>query len=405
MAKILFVPNTLAQVQKFSHVIKKLPPDYDYKLIVIDKFKSDSTLDDIRSRGMPFTELKSMEEDSVFRLIKRENASLVVIGNDVELISRSFIRAAKSVGVPTLLLQDGIICPYNYVIPISLDFIPTALSIYGPVYLLTKTLPNMLGGKLRKKDEVYRYGITADNVAVWGDYSKRSFIELGGKPESMHVTGSPVMDLAVSRESGSREGILRNAGADPAKKTLLFVPADLIGGRLYSRKEYRYMCDKVCAAVKGQDDLQMIIKPHPSFIRREPHYFDKYLCKNIFLSNTNPYSLLGATDALVADISTMILEAIAFDLPVAVVNLTGRGFPCEPYPRIYVDEGVAVLIENESEAKEKLRAILFDGRLISEMKTKQPSFIEDQLYRLDGDSAKRIAGLMKKIIEKEPKQS
>ncbi|HID72307.1 TPA: hypothetical protein EYP38_00060 [Candidatus Micrarchaeota archaeon] len=399
MKKILFVPNTLAQVQKFSYVIRELPEGTEYRMIVIDRFKSDSTLPEIRAREMPYTELESMEPEEISGQLREEKADLIVLGNDVELVSRAVIDAARSIGVPTLLLQDGIICPYNFVLPITPDYIPTALSIYGPMYLLTRTLPNLLKGKTRKRDEVYRYGITADNVAVWGDYSKREFVELGAKAENVFVTGSPAMDLTVSAEGGSREEILRKAGADPEKKTLLFVPADMVGGRLYSRKEYRQMCDTICSSVKRQKDIQMIIKPHPSFIRREPKYFDRYLCDNIFLSNDNPYHLLRACDALVAEISTMILEAIAFGLPIVVANLTGRKFPCEPYPRIYVQEGVAILLEDEDKADGQLRSMLFDEGLISAMKGKQAAFIEDQLSSLDGRSAKRIVALMQRIID------
>ena len=410
MGRILFVPNTLAQLRKFKTIIAALPLGTDCNIVIIDRFKNDGTLSEAKSSALPYTELLSMEKEAIRALLEEQGAGIVVVGNDQEVVSRAFIDAAREKGIPSLLVQDGIICPYNFVLPVTLDFIPTAISIYGPKYLLTTTLPRMLGGKIRKSDEIYRYGTHAQYCAVWGSYSKRQFAGMGANPKNLFITGAPAMDAASGRRKGAREQILGRIGADPKKKTLLFVPSDLLGGRLYTRREYYETCDALCRAVAGQTDFQMVIKPHPSFLRREPHYFDRYRGKNIFISNMDAYEALTCADALVAEISSMILEAIAFGLPIAVVNMitmprkewksfgaagkSRNGYPCEPYPRIYVEKGLAVLIENKEEAHQKLRSILFDKMLISKIKQRQPAFIRDQLYRLDGKSAQRVAGLI-----------
>ena len=396
MKKILFVPNTAAQVQKFCCVARALPRSAEWMMVALDRFKSDSTIEEMRREKLPFRELPGITRASVDKFLREAGAGLVVLGNDDEVISRTFIDAARPMGIPSLLMQDGAICPQNFVLPITLDYIPTALSIYGPAYLLTKTLPKLLVGKGRKPDDIYRYGTYAQYVAAWGGYSKRSFVSLGAKPERVFVTGSPAMD-AAAHERGARACILARLGADPGKKTLLFVPSDAIGARLYTRKEYRGMCDAAAEAVRGQKNMQMIIKPHPSFLRREPHYFDRYSCPNIFIAKGSPYEFLAAADALVAEMSTMILEAIAFGLPVIVLNLTGRGYPCEPYPRIYVEQGVAKLVESEEMLPGALHSVLFDKKTIFGMQRRRPQFVADQLYRLDGESAKRVADLVVKL--------
>jgi hypothetical protein len=400
MKKILFIPNSFAQIEKFLIPIKSLPEDVEYKFIVIDCFKNDNILPEIKRLGLPHLELESMEEKQIQRLLEKESAALVVVGNDDELISRSFISAAKSLGIPSLLIQDGIICQRNYFLPISLDYLPTLFSIYGPVYLLTRSLPNLISGKKRKSTDVYMYGTFAEYVAAWGNFSKRSFVELGANADNIRVTGSPIMDAAASQKKPDRKKIYGKIGADPDKKTILFVPADLPGGRLYTKKEYREMCDAVCNAMRGENDIQMIIKPHPSFHRREPHYFDRYLSSNVFLSMHNPYELLQVTDALVADLSTLIAEAVAFGMPVIVVNFTGRDYPSDPYPRIYIDDGVALLLDDKDRCKEALHSILFDKNLINSIKKRQPAFVQDQLYRLDGKSAERIADFIMELLNK-----
>ncbi len=399
MGRIVFVPNSLAQAQKFSFVIGKLPAQAEYLIVIMDRFKSDSVREYAERRGVPHVELGGIDAASIRGLLEKERAGIVVLGNDVEVISAGFVDAAKEMRIPSLLMQDGTICPHNYVLPVSLDFVKTALAIYGPLYLLTQTLPNMLAGKIRKKDELYRYGTNAKYVAAWGGYSKRMFVELGAKKENVLVTGSPAMDSAMAGVKGGRKKIYAELGLDATKKTMLFMPSDLLGGRLYTRKEYEDTCDAVCGAAKA-GGFQMIIKPHPSFIRREPHFFDKYISNGMRLSYRSPYELLGVVDAAVGEISTMLLEAVAFGLPIVVVNMTGRAFPSDPYPAIYPEQGVAMLADSREKAVQAMKDALFSKEAIAMMKKQRTAFIEDQLYRLDGKSAERVAGLIMRLMRR-----
>lgn len=117
------------------------------------------------------------------RILIHNQARLLVLGNDTGHIERAAIATARSLGIPTLLVQDGFVSD-----PFSLDRL-------GRLHLLCTRAWLALGGSRLGR---VPYGMGgSDHIAAHGEkWAKMLSDRRAGPDSTVHITGHPSLDLS-----------------------------------------------------------------------------------------------------------------------------------------------------------------------------------------------------------------
>lgn len=191
----------------------------------------------------------------------------------------------------------------------------------------------------REPDDYGRGGAAA--VAAWGESSAAYFRAQGVPEAAIHLTGNPRfddLDVVAWRRRGAE--LRRSLGLDDRPVVAyLSNPVEHLG-LVGSTGEKLALFQAFCAAVASLGDArpEVVIRLHASEPSRD---FERIAAETApgavrFQRGGHLYELLAAADAAVVLASTAGIEALLFDLPLAVVRLPGG------YAFDYVDHGAAI---------------------------------------------------------------
>jgi len=309
-------------------------------------------------------------------LISVEKPDIIVITEETVLDGRAIIVAGKSKGIPILSVQHGIvgsrgITDYDH-----------NLEDFGP-----------------NREVTAPFCPIPDKIALYGDFYKRACVRVSKYPENiLVVTGSPRYDvLAYAKKIFKRDEICRELSSmgeyklDPTKKivTLLTQP-------LPSIEERELVLKYMYKAVKKLNGVQLVVKLHPGELNDSLH---KRLLKETDLENViivkkfDTYKLLFASDLVVAALSTTLLEAIALDNPVILLDLFKRGYCAFLGCKEAMRE-----VNTEDELIDAINTMLFDLNYLKGTDKSRSVFRYDHLYKMDGQASKRVADLINDMV-------
>lgn len=252
--------------------------------------------------------------------IWRQPAGLVVVPNDVAFPYDRLVALLRGRGVPYVLLQEGIRFP-----------LPSAANetAYGT------------GGAVA--------------IAAWGETSAEYFRLQGVPGERIFPTGNPRFD-ALPEQTPPR---LRRP--DGKRKVLLLVTNPIDDQGFCSTEQKMALFHRFAEGLEPmfeEGDLELWVRPH----RRESaeayaRAVDDLHPHRIAVRATESlHDLLAAADAVVVTASTVGLEALLFDRPLAVLELPGVGFVHD-----YVQRGAAVGLRWSESLPEQIGSLLGGG--------------------------------------------
>ncbi len=238
------------------------------------------------------------------RVLLRD-ADAVLIPNDAAFPYDALAAQLGATRTPFVLLQEGIRFPLPN---------ESATSAYGR------------GG--------------ADRVCAWGDGSAEHFARVGVPSTAIRVTGNPRFDdLARDRFVPDGAALQTAHGATAAPLVLMSNPVDDQGFCSADAKAALLRATLVAAApVLAARGVPLWLKLHP----REDRAAMQALCADagvpavVLPAEAGIFPTLAAARAVIVLASTVGLEAMAFEVPVAVLPLPGHGHVFE-----YVSRGAA----------------------------------------------------------------
>jgi len=232
-------------------------------------------------------------------------ARVVVIPNDTAYPYRELVVFLKARRVPYALLQEGIRFP----------------------------LPNET-----TKD---RYGCSgATAVCTWGEGSAEHFQRIGVPASTIHVTGNPRFD-SVSIHQVREQGLALLSQAGVSAPPLLYLSNPIDDQGFCSTADKLELFERF--VIESRRELEqrrvpLAVKLHP---REDLDGFRRVATKLgadvHFLGDAPLFPLLAASRAAVVLASTAGLEALAFGIPLGVMELPRHGFVFE-----YVSRGAAI---------------------------------------------------------------
>ncbi|OLO35880.1 hypothetical protein BTR23_16160 [Alkalihalophilus pseudofirmus] len=209
---------------------------------------------------------------AIVNYFERRLISCVLVGGEVDYISRMLIIVAKTKGIPSICLQHGIIGSDRGWLPI----------------LSTK-------------------------VAAFGQFETKFYQDAGVPKERIEIIGHPRFDRIFTEKHMDKHLLYKKIGISPNKKTVLITtqPVILDFGKLR----------RLIKCLLQDKKFEVIIQPHPTEIRRNMLEGYRRLVKentSVKLIEFDPelYNIIPNVDVVCVYNSTTGIEAMLFGKPV-----------------------------------------------------------------------------------------
>ena len=302
------------------------------------------------------------------QMVRKEKPNLLLLVNEYGFFERALVVAGRLLDVPTLAIQHGELHSYHAGYMYMKKEIATDGSVKSP------------------------YCPIPDKTAVFGPRYKELLTELSAYPSnSVIVTGQPRYDrLAHARRIYSREVFMKRYRIPASNKILLWATECDALTMDENVRNFR----AVFEVMQDFDGVSLVIKQHPAeseaYTTMIKQYCDEYRLDAVLTpSNSDLYEQLFACDLLLSKSSTSVVEAVALNKPVIVLNLTGEN---DPY---YVREGIALGVHKQAELEPAVRQLLSDDSSLASHRAK---FIDEYLHKMDGKSTERAVALTLEML-------
>lgn len=243
-------------------------------------------------------------------------------------------------------------------------------------------------------------------ILVWGKATKEKLVEWGNDKQNIFITGNPSFDEIAKRKNFvNRERLCSMFDLDYNKGIFVLATgvyhADPLPffSSMWTRDEGEIVFRVILKALEEFPQKQLVVKVHP--MENEQGYINimyefPHLANHVHIvKKTNLYSLLKESELLLTVGSTVDVQAMFFNKPIIVINLTNNTVPLFIPSSRY---GASVEIHKEDELVPSVKSILFNESVKQRMREGQDKFICDFVGKLDGRNCKRVSNTVRQII-------
>lgn len=383
MNKALFIPLNTNHVEILSNIVNCLKSEYVFlshdKISDDNKYKTSPLL---KEKGLPFVEFDAViersEYDSVIKKFKnffkikilikqillKIQPNVIILAVDNDPISYCFLRQAKSMGIKSVIVQEGSARP---------ELKRKIRGLKNWVIELLRYCKIQIGYVSHGMSYLF------DVYCVAGIKVKKMLENRGVKSDKIKITGQPKYDKFVSASK-------LHATQNKNNKRLLFAA----GFNVISDDENKEFLQELIKKTK-ELNIQLTVKLHPrsrESIQDINNLFGHEELKHcdIIKTGDDTIKLLPEVYGLITVASTVITEALILDREGILVDYLAKGLklPFSGYDAVFH-------IKQLNDLKKILNESL-TGQKTFENKRK---LLEDNLYLLDGKASERVA----KIIE------
>lgn len=300
------------------------------------------------------------------RMVEIENPDAIMLGGESFSAGRAIIAQAKSKGIPTLLL---------------------AHAMYYRYHLYFNHIDGDIGPN---KEATAPYCPIPDKFAMYDQYTKDILVSYGKiRDADVVVTGVPRYDVLTRADKVfNREKIFNRLGLDRRKR--------LVTWMAQPSSAHESNINAVYNAVKSLQDVQLVIKLHPSQDQKGMIYRKDKSFKPLIIGGYGviTFELLYASDIVISWRSTTALEALILDKPLIIVDLVGK-----PVLPPYVEYGAAIYIDKEDALIPAIESILYDKETRQKLAVARDRFLSEIGYRQDEQASQRVADLILQMRE------
>lgn len=385
MSNILFVPLNTSHVRIFHAIVPWLKRPYEFlchdRISESNQYRTEELL---KKLSLPYRHLpgavdRSQQDHLPLRIanffrIRRElvrafdriRPAIIVQAIDNDPISQILLRESKRRGVPTVLVQEALIRPYEYV--------------------MRKTHLSDVLYKFLHASGIYlkytMYGSGGCDLVLAAGRIAAGILESRGVPKSrIQIVGSPKYD-----------GLLKRIGSFPTppdSRTYLYATSTQV---VRDQAHVRFL-ERLRRAATHLG-LTLLVKLHPRS-PLEPSDLYRLLHTEpgptfrILKEGDDTLEILVHSYALVTVSSTVILDALIMDRECIVANYLAGESKMEygQYDAIYS-------VENEEHLEEFIAESLRKKKPFENKKR----LLEDELHLLDGNAGQRAAKAILSIL-------
>ncbi len=402
MKKILFISSGETITKMFVDVINKLK-EYNHEVLVInqDYYYKDNSSEILRNEAIATRGLDTYKTKDARMILKLEKPNIIVVGHDGTAIEQSFIFSSKSLGIPSLLIQDGIInlpqilsfrksiSKFLHILPNLLPRLRITIQSYS-FLLHTCGIARLLdvSAAMCKKSHAYGRG-ECSKVAVMSPYAKRVFVKLGFNADDVIITGQPRFDR-LSHPKFKKSEVYEKINLSHDKDVALLATPTFSHSEMRSR-----FVEAVVDGFVSFSQFALVIKIHPrDDAERYKEILKEIKCANIRVVKgfEDVPSLINACTIFISHYSTMALEALIARKPVIILNLFNKP---EYYP--FVASGACLGVHKAEDLPMAIESIFYDEKTKRRLESCRGLFVYEHAYRSDGCASNRVATLIKEI--------
>ena len=294
--------------------------------------------------------------------------------------------------------SDAVVVPNDAAFPYA-DLALALTRGRTPFALVQEGVRYRIPGERNAAADVYGTG-GAGVVCAWGEAAAAHFVASGVPASSIRVTGNPRfddVDVAVWRARGA--ALVERLGLACRPLLYLSSPIDDLG--FCTTAEKLAMFERFLAAVRPRlaaDGRGILVKLHPREDAAGFRAIADAAGPGVVVVGDEPiFSVLGAGDAAVIQMSTVGLEALAFGLPLGVLAIPGHGHVFD-----YVASGAARGLALDESLADGVVGLLARPR--GELEPAAVRFLEHHLAHR-GNAAERVAACIADLARGAPEES
>jgi len=242
-----------------------------------------------------------------------------------------------------------------------------------------------------------------DVILTWGELSKNQLEKkFYGANTSFIISGSPVPEAAIgSIAKGQKDTLSKLFGIDDKKQTILLLTGRDDTGALSQLQSnaFQLIWEKWIEFARLNEDIQIVIKPHPSidFYEYYKELTDCIISDNLFLIEDDKLEdvlPLVNLSVLVESFTTAGYICMATGIPVLVSHYTLKYLRETDEPWV---NGLSIS-DNMDDFFRKLKSFLYDSNCRAEHIKRQNIFLKSCLSITNVPSAKRAVNIIKERL-------
>lgn len=290
-------------------------------------------------------------------ILLRHRPALVISADDADPRCRLYSLSAKAVGVPTLLVQQG---------------------------LSSQAYPE------------WRF-LSHDKVAAMGERSRRDLTAQGVDPERIVVTGHPGFDTFAGTDPEAAATVRSDLDMPPGNHLVLFASQPGYVGAFDHPKKRMDMIKAVVKVVESMNDVTLVIKPHPGERGRELAALMGRARRVVLVDGAVDIGpLIKACDVFITFFSTTALQALYAGKPVVTIDVPGSGGG-----GVYIDSEATWVARSGEDIRLHLTTLL-SPRREEFQKTRAEArqrFLREMVCVPDGNATDRVMEVVSELLE------
>ena len=386
MKKILFIPSGSNHVVLFAPIFNILKKKSNALFLTEGSYKNEGAEKSLTSLDIPFQTFDELKIKDPTAFLKKEGINVIVIGNDIDVIPQWFVNSAKELGIPSVLIEDGLL--FNFNTPES-----RFTNKLNPIFNRTSRKLLQLSIKLRIQNKYKKitYGEAGcDQIHVWGATAKSYLLKKGINSHRILISGNTKMDSFNFHESSNLLHV-------ETKKIVLYAPTGLSSIGFLPKDIVFNLVENLCKVITSFHNLQLIIKPHPN---ENPKFYHEIIQQfdSVSISHANINSLIEKSSFVISNLSTTSVESLSRKKPVIIFlpnieHIVDR----DSFPRIFIEKNIFLHATDSDSLREQISKILDNSFVIPWKEAKK--MVVDYLGITNGTSSNTISNAILKLIE------
>lgn len=278
------------------------------------------------------------------RVLELERPKILMTLSESSDTTRPMLWYARKIGIKSVFLQHGVV---------------KDTSVYGELIV--------------------------DALAVWGDESKKEYVNRGIDPNKIFVVGMPKLDY-IKNVKGNRAKICEEIGMDALGDIFLYLTQP------HEKTTNEKITRMIFEAVKDYD-ANIVLKLHPREVSDD---FYQSIAREfkikIFCTHYNLLELISISDVVFGSTSSAGLEVLAIGKPLIIVSLSEQ-----KSRNIYADKNAVLVASKAGEIKNHVIS-LKNKKTLKALEKNAREFLKESVYKVDGRASTRVVDLIRKIV-------
>ncbi len=356
----------------------------------------------VRSLNIQHIFLDMVSTDSEIKsILMQVNPDIVILGHDTNHNDYTIVKCSNYLGIPTLLVQDGIYPNSEYYQGVKKSILTKISGI--PKLLLDHDY------NVHEKIEIILYGIKVltqpkplvgrgnyTRIAVFGEATKQLLEQEGVDPRKIIVTGSPKFDYFYFQNCSNKYPIYNELKISPISNKILLITQPFVELGVWTQSQRKEYISQICTATEKFENCQLILKIRKSSedIQKYREFTKFFKVNPIIYDDINLSELIKTADLVITVSSTGGLEAIAAEKPLIVFDPFQTPIP------LYNSESVLHL-DSADDLLVTIDRLLSDDLFRESSIQKQSSFLEENICRSDCKAAEKIYNIIMELVKQE----